>query len=184
MFAVLCKTTRSNNSGILPQNDWFLNSDIIDSYPGCKWKPPQHHSRQPALVLLGRWEATCGKMKAIRLDGAMSSECRVWCKQHLSRYDEPWTLITHATPTENPQWSEPQPPLTDSVVFWKHNCIHLLCTDHSQITMDPCILECGRISMRSSTELISSKYGRAKIALQKCIRYYQTRARSGLQIRF
>lgn len=98
---------QSHNSALLPGHDWFLNRDVIDPYPGCKWKHPQHHSWQPAPVLLGRWEATCGKMKAICLDGAMSSACRVWCKQlYLSRYDKPWTVITHTTPTETPRLSE------------------------------------------------------------------------------
>lgn len=98
---------QSHNSALLPESDWFLNRDVIDPYPGCKWKPPRHQSWQPAPVLLGRWEATCGKMKAICLDGAMSSTCRVWCKQvYLSRYDKPWTVITHTTPTETPSLNE------------------------------------------------------------------------------
>lgn len=98
---------QSPNSTLLPRNDWFLNGDVIDPYPGCKWKPPQHQSWQPALVLLGRWVAMCGKMRAICLDGAMSSACRVGCKQvYLSRYDKPWTVITRITHTETPSFNE------------------------------------------------------------------------------
>jgi len=96
-----CKTPQSQNSASLTRNDWFLNGDIIDPYPGCKWKPPRHRSRQPAPVLLGRWEGACGQMKTICLDGATSSGCCDWCKQlHFSRYDKPWTVITCKTPTE------------------------------------------------------------------------------------
>lgn len=97
----------------LPRNDWFLNWEVIDPYPECKWKCPQHHSSQPALVLLGRWEATCGKMKAICLDGAMSSERRLWCKQlYLSGCDKPWTVKAYARPAETP-FLESRQPLTD-----------------------------------------------------------------------
>lgn len=97
----------------LPRNDWCLNREVIDPDPECKWKCPHHHSSQPALVLLGRWEATCGKMKAICLDGAMSSECHLWCKQlYLSGCDKPWTVKAYARPAETP-FLESRQPLTD-----------------------------------------------------------------------
>lgn len=53
----------SHNSTWLTRNDWFLNRDVIDPYPGCKWKPPLHRSWQPGLLLLGRWEETCEKWR-------------------------------------------------------------------------------------------------------------------------
>ena len=106
-LSVVTHLKQSHNSALLTRNDWFLNRDVIDPYPGCKWKPPRHRPWQPAPVLLRRWEGTCGKMKAICLDGAMSSVCCVWCKQlHLSRYVKPWTVITRATPTETPSLHE------------------------------------------------------------------------------
>lgn len=134
---------QSHNTALLTRDDWFLNRDVIDPYPGCKWKPPRHRSWQPAPVLLGRWEGTCGKMKAICLDGAMSSVCCVWCKQlNFSRYDEPWTVITHTNTHRDPQRprSKTQQSLTDlcSVKsFWRNNCMHLFCTDRSWVTKVP-----------------------------------------------
>lgn len=100
--------------------------DIIDSISGCKWEPFSLHClwwRAP--VLLGRWEGTCGKMKAICLDVTMSSVCCVWGKQlHLSRYDEPWTDITRRIHWDlQPPKSKSYQPLTClflSLVFSSH----------------------------------------------------------------
>lgn len=138
-----CSTPQSQNSASLTRNDWFLNGDIIDPYPGCKWKPPRHRSWQPAPVLLGRWAGTCGKMKTICLDGAMSSVCCVWCKQlNFSRYDKPWTVITCKTPAETASLREAKlssllTHLCSVESFWRCDRMHRLCTGRSQITKVP-----------------------------------------------
>lgn len=125
VYHTLTHHKQSHKSASLPKNDWFLNRGVIDPYPGCKWKHPQHHFWQPAPVLLGRWEATCGKMKAICLDGAMSSVCYGWCKQlNLSRYDKPWTVITHTTPAETPSLKEPNSVTSDWFGFC-HNIFQI-----------------------------------------------------------
>lgn len=111
----VCRNAQSHNC---QGNDWFLSSEVIDPYPGCKWKCPQHHSNQPALVLLERWEATCGKIKAISLDGAMSSKCRVWSKQlYLSACDKPWSVKAYWAPVETLFLESRQPPRLICVQF-------------------------------------------------------------------
>lgn len=116
----------------------FLIRDIIDPYPECKWKPPWRRSWQPALVLLGRWERMCEKIKAICLDAAMSSVCCVWCKQlHLSRYDEPWTVITCCTHWDpQPSGSKTRQPPAGllSLTNLFEDMTAFICMDHSQIT--------------------------------------------------
>lgn len=97
----------------LTSSGWFwkrsliLFQDVNESLSlRCFW--------WPAPVLLGRWEGTCGKMKAICLDGTMSSVCCVCGKQlHLSRYDEPWTDITRRIHQDlQPPQSKSYRPLT------------------------------------------------------------------------
>lgn len=137
----------------MTRNDWFLNWDIIDPYPGCKWKPPWHCSWQPVQVLLGRWEKMCGKMKAICLDAATSSVCCVSCKQlNLSICDEPWTVVRCAAPVEGPQppGSKAYRPLPALFIPTSHfeDSTAYICTDQSKITsskgcwtLDPQITE-------------------------------------------